>query len=112
MLQLKQTSHGVLLLVKAQPGARRRGIVGLHAGALKIAVTEQPEKGKANRAIIDVLCESLGLQATQMEFQSGETSKLKKLIVSDIAIDELQRRVNAALADKPSHRTSASPTRR
>ena len=93
MLQLTQTSRGVLLLVKAQPGARRRGIVGLHAGALKIAVTDPPEKGKANRAIIEVLCESLGLHATQIEFQSGESSKLKKLIVSDITVDELQRRI-------------------
>jgi uncharacterized protein (TIGR00251 family) len=111
MLQLTQTSHGVLLLVKAQPGAWRRGIVGLHAGALKIAVTEPPEKGKANRAIIEVLCESLGLHATQIEFQSGETSKLKKLIVRDIAVDELQRRVNVVIADQPSQRTSASPKR-
>jgi uncharacterized protein len=101
MLQITQSTEGVSFLVKAQPGARRCRIVGLHGGALKIAVTAQPEKGKANRAIIEVLCESLGLRAAQIEFESGETSKLKKLTVRGIAVVELQRRVDAAIAGRP-----------
>jgi uncharacterized protein len=98
MLRISSTSDGVLLPVKAQPGARRRAITGVHDGALKVAVTEPPEKGKANRAIIEVLCEVLSLRSAQIEFQSGETSKLKQLIVRGITVDELARRVNAALA--------------
>ena len=53
-----------------------------------------------------MLCESLGLHATQIEFQSGEASKLKKLVVREIAVDELQRRVKRGEANQPSQRTS------
>jgi hypothetical protein len=101
MLRITPTDDGVLLNVKAQPGARRRGITGIHGGALKVAVTEPPEKGKANRAIVDVLCEALGLRAAQIEIRSGETSKQKRLIVRGITSDELERRVSAALAEQP-----------
>ena len=55
-----------------QPGARRNGIMGIHAGALKVAVTQAAEKGKANQAVADVLCDALGLRPSQIELRSGD----------------------------------------
>jgi uncharacterized protein len=98
MLRITPTNDGVSLCVKAQTGARRRGITGIHGGALKVAVSEPPEKGKANRAIIKVLCDALCLRAAQIDIRSGEISKQKKLIVHGVTVDELQRRVTEALA--------------
>ena len=96
-IQLDATPSGIVLSVKAQPGARRNGITGEHAGALKVAVTQAPEKGKANDAIIDVLVEALGLKRNQIELISGATSTQKKFLVTGLTRQELDARINSRL---------------
>lgn len=96
-IQLDATPSGIVLPVKAQPGARRNGITGEHAGALKVAVTQAPEKGKANDAIIDVLVEALGLKRNQIELISGATSPQKKFLVTGLTRQELDARINSRL---------------
>lgn len=88
MITITESQHGLLLPVKAQPGARRNGIVGEHAGMLKVAVTAAPEKGKANDAILEVLSEALGLKRHQIDLVSGMTSPLKIFQLSGISKDE------------------------
>ena len=96
-IQLDATPSGIVLPVKAQPGARRNGITGEHAGALKVAVTQAPEKGKANDAIIDVLVEALGLKRNQIKLISGATSPQKKFLVTGLTRQELDARINSQL---------------
>jgi len=91
--------QGVVLTIRAQPGARRSGIVGLSGGMLKVAVTEAPEKGKANAAIIDVLAEALGLRRGQIELLSGETSRLKRVLIRGADAVMLEGRIAAVLDD-------------
>jgi uncharacterized protein len=55
MIDLLETSDGVVVCVRAQPRARANAIRGEQAGALKVSVTQAAEKGKANRAILDLL---------------------------------------------------------
>ena len=59
MIHVTEHPEGSILVVRAQPGARRNGIVGEVGGAVKIAVSAAPDKGKANQAIIEVLREVL-----------------------------------------------------
>ncbi len=96
-IQLDETSSGILFQVKAQPGARRNGVTGEHAGALKVAVTQAPEKGKANDAIIDVLVEALDLKRNQIELVSGLTSPQKKFLVTGITRLDLEERIRSIL---------------
>ena len=96
-LRLEPHPHGVLLPVRAQPGARRSALVGVQDGALKVAVTAAPEKGKANRAIVALLAKSLRLKKSQFELESGETARQKRFLVRDVALDEFSQRVAAAL---------------
>lgn len=97
-VDLQVTTRGVLLAVRAQPGARRNAITGVHAGALKVAVTAPPDKGKANEAIVALLCEQLRLARSQVAVVAGETSRQKKLVVAEIDVDALRRRIEACLA--------------
>ncbi len=99
MIDLQPHPAGVLLPVKAQPGARVNAVRGEQNGALKVAVTQVAEKGKANKAIVEVLAKSLGLKRSQVELASGETSSEKKFVVRDVTVDELAARIAAALAD-------------
>jgi len=67
VIDLVQTERGILLPVKAQAGARKNGITGQHDGALKVSVTQAPEKGKANKALAKVIAVELGLKNSQVE---------------------------------------------
>lgn len=53
--------------LSVRPGAKRDGIDGEHAGALKVAVTAPPQDGRANKALLEVLCESLRLKRQQID---------------------------------------------
>jgi uncharacterized protein (TIGR00251 family) len=93
MIQLVPHPRGVLLPVRAQPGARRNAIVGEHGGELKVAVSQPPEKGKANERIVDVLCDELSLRKSQLELIDGETSRSKKFLVTGVTIVGLRERL-------------------
>lgn len=97
MVELEQTSAGIVLPVKAQPGARRNSIPGQHAGSLKVAVTQAPEKGKANEAIIEVLAELLELKRSQLRLVSGATSSQKRFVITGVPLDELKQRIEKLL---------------
>jgi uncharacterized protein (TIGR00251 family) len=97
-IALEPREGAVALPVKAQPGAKRNAIVGVHAGALKVAVTVAPEQGKANQAIAALLAQTLGLKKSDVELIAGQTSRTKKFVVRGVSIDELRTRLAKALA--------------
>lgn len=94
MIELEESANGVLLPVQAQPKARKNGLVGTHDGRLKVAVTQAPEKGKANDALVKLLASALGLRRSQIELVSGATSSRKMFLVTGVDIPELQRRID------------------
>lgn len=97
MIALQVHSAGVVLPVKAQPGARVNTVRGEQNGALKVAVTQVAEKGKANKAIVEVLCRALDLRKSQIELLAGETSSEKRFVVRDVTLDVLSARIEQAL---------------
>ena len=94
----EQTDEGVILPVHAQPGARRNGVVGVHNGRLKVAVTQVAEHGKANAAICETLGKALGLKRSQVTLISGPTNPQKRFLITGVTIAELGRRVDAAMS--------------
>lgn len=98
MIALENHARGVVLPVKAQPGARQNAIRGEQNGMLKVSVTQAPEKGKANQAIIDVLAKSLALKRSQIELLSGETAAQKRLLIRDCSLTALAGRIDAILS--------------
>ncbi len=99
MLDLTVHAQGTVLAVHAQPGAKRNAVLGTRAGALRVAVTAPPEKGKANAAIEAVLAESLDCRSSQIALVSGETSRQKRFLVIGVSPDDLRRRLAAVLPD-------------
>ena len=98
MIVLEVHRDGTILPVRAQPGARCNEIRGEQDGALKVSVTQSPEKGKANKALIEVLAKALALKKSQMELLSGETSHQKRFLVRGVSPDELRKRIEPWLA--------------
>lgn len=97
MIALEEHSEGTILPVRARAGGRRNAICGEQSGSLRISVTQAPEKGKANRAIVAVLSEELSLRKSQFELFSGETSPQKRFLVRDIALKDLAARIEQVL---------------
>ena len=95
-LDLEVRPEGVLLPVKAQPGATRNELRGFQDGALKVCVTQVAEKGKANKAIVGFLAKALKLRKSQIELFSGELASQKKFLISDIEESELRDKIERA----------------
>jgi hypothetical protein len=93
MIELVAVKRGVILPVQAQPQAGRNSISGEFNGRLKVAVTAVPEKGKANSAIIKVLAKQLGIPKSKISLISGETSKQKKFLITEIDLSLLEKKL-------------------
>jgi hypothetical protein len=96
LIPLEPNSDGVILPVRAQPGARRNEIRGEQDGMLKVCVTQSPEKGKANKALVELLSKKLGLKKSQIELISGETSHQKRFLIRGLDPKELAERIAKA----------------
>jgi hypothetical protein len=99
VISLEENDQGIVISVKAQPAARRNAITGIHDGALKVAVCQAPEKGKATAAILELLAKSLGLKKRQLELLSGQTSPHKKILITGIGAVELTEKIAKLLED-------------
>ena len=87
----------MILPVKGAPGSKKNEVRDATDGMLKVCCTQIPEKGKANKAILEVLAKSLGLKRSQISLLSGETDSRKKFLVENISVEELQRKIESAL---------------
>jgi uncharacterized protein (TIGR00251 family) len=99
MVDLQETADGVIVPVRAQPGARKNAVTGIHAGQLKVSVTQAPEKGKANLALIEVLSEALEVPRSKILLVSGATSGQKKFCVVGGDLASIRERI-VALTEK------------
>ena len=97
-LELSPCPRGTRFRLRVKPGARKTAILGVHGGALKIAVSAPPERGKANRAVVALVGETLGLPSAAITIASGETSKNKVIeVAAEAAV--VREALTRALAD-------------
>jgi uncharacterized protein (TIGR00251 family) len=90
---LEAHPDGVILSIRAQASARVNAVRGEQGGALRVAVTQAAEKGKANKSIVELLAQTLGLRKSQLELISGEASRQKRFLIRGITIAELEERL-------------------
>jgi len=93
VIVLTDHAEGMVLPVRAQPGARKAGILGEQAGALKVAVTAPPEDGRANKALAELLRERLGVKRSQIELLSGATGRDKRFLIRSLSRADLESRL-------------------
>lgn len=98
MIAVTDHAEGCVLPVRAQPGARRCGVVGEQSGALKVAVTAPPQDGRANAALVEALAEALGVRRSQVELLGGATGRDKRFLVRGVTRAELAAKVAALVA--------------
>jgi hypothetical protein len=89
----------ILLHVHVQPGAGRTAVVGRHGTALKVRVAAPPQGGRANEACVDLLVETFGVKAAQVELASGASSRAKGFRIAAIGLDGFRRRLEQVVHD-------------
>jgi uncharacterized protein (TIGR00251 family) len=97
MIDLVETEGGVIVPVRAQPKARHNAIVGTRAGCLKIAVTDPPEKGKANKSIAEMLAAALEIAPSRVQLVAGATSAQKRFLVAGLLLPRVRELLSASL---------------
>jgi uncharacterized protein (TIGR00251 family) len=83
-------ADGCTLSVRVHPGARKNAVTGIHAGAIKIALTTPPTDGRANEALITLLAEHLRLPRARITLLTGATSRTKQLRITGKSAAEVQ----------------------
>ncbi len=73
-LDLRPDGPVTRLRLRVSAGASRSRLVGVHGGALKLAVSAPPEKGRANREALRLVAEVFGVPPRSVEIVAGEAS--------------------------------------
>ncbi|QDV77923.1 DUF167 domain-containing protein [Botrimarina mediterranea] len=94
---VEAAAEGVVIRVRAQPGARRNGVTGVREAELCVAVTAPPDKGRANDAIVKVVAKSIGVPRTRVKILSGETNRHKRLAVDGVTVVGVVDALRAAI---------------
>jgi uncharacterized protein YggU (UPF0235/DUF167 family) len=80
-LDLVASEGGCRLRLRVRAGASRDALDGEHDGALRVRVTVPPERGKANRRVLELLAQALGVAPTSLRLLSGESRAVKTVWV-------------------------------
>ena len=98
---LEPHPEGTILPVRAHAGARKNEIRGVQNGMLKVSVTQAPERGKANKAIIALLAKHLGVKKSQLERSEEHTSELQSHSFTSYAVCCWKKKNNKTLPRIP-----------
>ena len=71
-----------MLRVRVQPRASRNEIQGVEHGQLRVRTTASPTDGKANKAVILLLADYLGVPQSRITLTRGLTNRNKQVSVA------------------------------
>jgi uncharacterized protein len=92
--------NGTRLRLRVTPGARRPGVAGRHGDGWKIRVSQPPEDGRANDAVLALLAEVLALPRSAVTLVSGETARDKIVALDGIDPAAADRRLSERSATR------------
>jgi len=81
------------LEVRVTPNAGRNEITGWKDGALQVKVAAPPEKGKANKELVDFLSRELGVNKTTIKIVTGMTGRKKTIAVEGMSREDILKRL-------------------
>lgn len=96
-LSMVERDGGVTFEVRVQPRASRAAFVGMHGGAVKVALMAPPVDGAANGALMALVAEVLGVPRRSVQLVRGEKSRQKVVRVSGTTPAAVRAALAAAL---------------
>lgn len=89
-LRVQEQDGAVVFEVRVVPRASRSRVIGVHEGALKLALTAPPVDGAANEALRKLLAKTLGVAKSDVEIVRGDRARIKVLRVKGIRASDLR----------------------
>jgi len=86
--------------IHLQPGAKRNETVGFREGILYAKVTSLPQKGQANRALLELIAQTLGIPRSAVDIIRGQSSRSKVIAVRGLTSDEVKEILGRDLSCK------------
>lgn len=84
-----------LLTIHVKAGCDRNEITEIKPEYIKIKISAPPERGKANAELLRFLSKILGVSNEGIEVISGLNSKIKRVKINDLTMEETIRRLNS-----------------
>ena len=81
--------------MKVIPRSSRTEILGKENDIYRMKLTDPPVEGKANKAVIELLAEKLGVPKREIEIVSGKTGRLKTIRIRGLAAGEVAQALGA-----------------
>jgi len=85
--------------LRVSPGSGRAAIVGRYGDAWKVRVTEAPEHGRANDAVLRLLAQVLALPRDAVTLVSGHSGREKIVELTGVGPAQIERRLASASSD-------------
>jgi len=85
----------MILKLHIQPGSSRDEMAGWDGDTLRVRLRARAVEGKANRALLEFLADSLGLRPRQVELIKGERSREKLVEVELPSMEEVAARLGS-----------------
>jgi len=86
-------ADSTLLHVRVQPRSAVSEVVGWQGSALRVRVTEPPVNDAANRAVLILLAEALGVPRSQVSLVRGAHGRDKLIRISGVSRDLLEAKL-------------------
>lgn len=86
--------------IKLIPRSSRNEILGLEGGCLKIKVTSPPVEGLANKALIALLAEKLGVSKGRIEITAGRTARMKTVRIQGLTEADIAQALKAGSGER------------
>ncbi|MCK4753155.1 MAG: YggU family protein [Planctomycetes bacterium] len=93
-LKIDNIDNGVIFTAKIVPASSKTVIAGLLDGMLKVKISAPPEKGKANKNLVDFLAKKLGVKKNTVTIISGQTNPVKSIQVLGISDETLLKKLD------------------
>jgi hypothetical protein len=90
-LKIEKIKNSLTFTAKVVPNSSRVHICGIMNSMLKVKLTNPPEKGKANKELINLLAKKLKIKKNQISILSGRSSSKKKLEIKECSENALQK---------------------
>ncbi len=87
----------IYLRVRLTPKAGRNEIVRRESDILHARVSAPPVDGAANRALLELLSDTLDIRKSSISLKSGATSRDKLIEIMDIETDSLWEKLERAI---------------
>ncbi len=93
---------GIDLLVRAHAGSKRTGVLGTVGEFLKVGVSEPPEDGRANEALVEWIAKKkrLDVRRSKVSLLTGKSANKKRFRMEGIAPLAALATIQGALAEK------------